>query len=81
MEALLSIIPTFYGKLLHQFLFNKKKITNPNCNHIKAAKSTFQQKKAAHKMLVKLAPLGKLRDFAKTLEESTKREVATVDGC
>jgi hypothetical protein len=49
-----SISTTFYEQLLRQNPFTKK-ITNPNCKHIKAAKKRLY-KKAAHKILVKLTP-------------------------
>jgi hypothetical protein len=53
-----SISPTFYEQLLHQNPLAKK-ITNPNFKHIKAVEKTFV-KKAAHKILVKLAPGGRI---------------------
>ncbi len=38
-NILVSISPTFYKQLLHQKPF--KKITNPNCKHIKGAQRTL----------------------------------------
>jgi hypothetical protein len=39
-DKLVSISPTFYEQLLHQNPFAKK-ISNPNCKHIKAAQKNF----------------------------------------
>jgi hypothetical protein len=54
---LLSISPTFYEQLLHQNPFAKK-ITNPNCKHIKGAQKKLSYEKVAHKILMKLTPFG-----------------------
>jgi hypothetical protein len=51
------ISQTFYEQLLRQNPFAKK-ITNPNCKHIKPRKKLLY-KKAARKILVKLTPGGK----------------------
>jgi hypothetical protein len=49
-----SISPTFYDQLLRQNPCTKK-MTNPNCKHIKAVQK-LSYEKAARKILVKLTP-------------------------